>query len=234
MNKGSGDRPKASGDEGAPPNGDPFVLEQSFPTPDTLFEPHRLPPITALNVCIALDASAMLLPYKVNSASLAELGNVYEQLAKQKRLFIPARAAREFARNRNTQLGDLVHNLKQRREALSKLPPILAALPEFKDAADGMEAARSAYLKLEEVVKGWRGDDPVSSLYAKIFKETIVDLDLSKEALKQLESEKSRRYRDKVPPGYKDASKDDGGIGDFLIWKTLLLLGSKEKKIWCL
>ena len=42
--------------------------------------------------------------------------------------------------------------------------------------------------------------------------------------------EKSRRYRDKVPPGYKDASKDDGGIGDFLIWKTLLQLGSKEKK----
>jgi hypothetical protein len=33
-----------------------------------------------------------------------------------------------------------------------------------------------------------------------------------------------------VPPGYKDASKDDGGIGDFLIWKTLLLLGEREKK----
>jgi hypothetical protein len=53
---------------------------------------------------------------------------------------------------------------------------------------------------------------------------------LSDETRKQLHNEKSRRYKNKVPPGYKDASKDDGGIGDFLIWKTLLLLGEREKK----
>ena len=39
------------------------------------------------------------------------------------------------------------------------------------------------------------------------------------------------RSIEKRPPGYKDASKDDGGIGDFLIWKTLLALGSKGKDI---
>ena len=157
MNKGSGDRAKVSGDE-ASPNGDPLFLETLFPDPDTLFEPHRLPPITELSVCIALDASAMLLPYKVNSASLAELGDVYERLAKQKRLFIPARAARNSPET-ETLTGDLVHNLKHRREALSELPPILAALPELEDAVDGMEAARRAYLRLEEQVRGWRGDD---------------------------------------------------------------------------
>ena len=79
MSKGSSDdRKTSSGDE--PSNGDPFVLEGLFPDLDTLFEPHALPPITDPSVCIALDASAMLLPYKVNSASLAELGKVYEQL----------------------------------------------------------------------------------------------------------------------------------------------------------
>lgn len=35
----------------------------------------------------------------------------------------------------------------------------------------------------------------------------------------------------KRPPGYKDAAKDDGGIGDFLIWKTLLSLASKKKDL---
>lgn len=33
-----------------------------------------------------------------------------------------------------------------------------------------------------------------------------------------------------IPPGYKDAAKDDLGIGDFLIWLTILELGSRNQK----
>ena len=40
--------------------------------------------------------------------------------------------------------------------------------------------------------------------------------------------EMTRRYKQAIPPGYKDASKPDGGIGDFLIWKTILNLGEKN------
>jgi hypothetical protein len=37
------------------------------------------------------------------------------------------------------------------------------------------------------------------------------------------------RYAHGIPPGYKDQSKGDGGIGDFLIWKTILKLGEDRK-----
>lgn len=38
-----------------------------------------------------------------------------------------------------------------------------------------------------------------------------------------------RRAEAKIPPGYKDNRKDDEGIGDFLIWKTLLKVGQDRK-----
>jgi hypothetical protein len=50
------------------------------------------------------------------------------------------------------------------------------------------------------------------------------------EARKSYLAEMKWRYPHKVPPGYKDAGKEDGGIGDFLIWKSLLKLGEREKK----
>ena len=33
-----------------------------------------------------------------------------------------------------------------------------------------------------------------------------------------------------IPPGYKDAAKDDLGVGDFLIWLTILDIRSKNRK----
>jgi len=72
----------------------------------------------------------------MSSGSLSVLGDVYNQLAKQGRLFVPARAAREFAKNRNNELGNLIQNLKMRRERLSDLPPILANMPGYKDARE--------------------------------------------------------------------------------------------------
>src|SRR5262249_48178151 len=34
----------------------------------------------------------------------------------------------------------------------------------------------------------------------------------------------------KIPPGYKDASKDDRGVGDLLIWMTILEIGAERQK----
>ena len=34
----------------------------------------------------------------------------------------------------------------------------------------------------------------------------------------------------KRPPGYKDGAKDGGGVGDFLIWKTIATLGEQKKE----
>jgi hypothetical protein len=41
------------------------------------------------------------------------------------------------------------------------------------------------------------------------------------------------RYAHSIPPGYKDKGKADDGIGDLLVWKTLLQIG-RERKSDCI
>ena len=46
----------------------------------------------------------------------------------------------------------------------------------------------------------------------------------------ELQADLSRRTRLKLPPGYKDASKPDGGIGDVITWHSILRLGKTHRK----
>ncbi len=88
----------------------------------------------------------------MSSGSLSVLGDVYNQLAKQGRLFVPARAAREFAKNRNNELGNLIQNLKMRRKVFpccSRSCETLRAARSIADAKDRREARR----------EGWRRQD---------------------------------------------------------------------------
>jgi hypothetical protein len=73
-------------------------------------------------------------------------------------------------------------------------------------------------------MQGWNWDDPVSTLYSRLFTtDCIIDPPFDKDAVQK---ELELRYRHNIPPGYKDASKDDGGVGDYLIWKTILEIGT--------
>jgi len=173
----------------------------------------------------------MLLPYKMSSGSLSVLGEVYARLAEEGRLFVPARAAREFVKNRNNELGNLIQNLKVRRERLNDLPPILADLPGYQDARDGGKEVRRAYEQLEAAIKSWRGNDPVTMLYEKVFpSSSFIDLPNDEKSREGYRQELERRTRNLIPPGYKDAAKGDDGIGDLLIWLTLLKIGNASKK----
>jgi hypothetical protein len=84
--------------------------------------------------------------------------------------------------------------------------------------------------KIETVIKQWHGDDPVSKLYSSIFqKDMVIDLASDAPGRKNQLQDFERRTKNQIPPGYKDASKPDGGIGDVLIWQTILQLGSTRK-----
>jgi len=65
----------------------------------------------------------------------------------------------------------------------------------------------------------------VSVLYSQIFDvNVIVDPDFSESAMQK---DLKRRTNSKTPPGYKDASKEDEGVGDLLIWHTILHIGKE-------
>jgi hypothetical protein len=80
---------------------------------------------------------------------------------------------------------------------------------------------------LQQKLAEWPWADHVNSLYRELFtKARVIVHDLKEdELLKQLDW----RYRHGVPPGYKDKDKADSGIGDLVIWHSILKLGKERQ-----
>lgn len=97
--------------------------------------------------------------------------------------------------------------------------PLLESLDQYQKALeleknlnDSITAYNSAINSLLDLIGEWYWNDPVSALYGELFAQNVV-LDPAqdeKEITKRLEHD----VLHKLPPGYKDARKDDEGIGD--------------------
>jgi hypothetical protein len=188
--------------------------------------------------CIVLDTNALLVPYGTGAQALSQVEQTYRQLLKEGRLIVPAQVAREFARNRVTKLAELHQRLVRRRSQLLSFQqgsyPLLDHLDEYKrlrEVEKKLDSLSSEYRDLiasvVEHVKSWEWNDPVSILYGKLLTpDVVVDIVKTTEDVK---AEHARRTLHKIPPGYRDESKDDNGIGDLLIWLTILEVGSVRK-----
>ena len=219
---------------------DEFALEDTFPSAAELFEPHTAPSAADDNVLVALDTNALLLPYEIKVGNLATLKSVYEQLSNKKRLWVPDRVVREFVRNRDLKLAYLIKALEDRKSRelpAADMPPILETIPAFDDATKSLRdlaEVRKKYVRaIDELIsemKNWRGDDPVIKMYSEILRSNIAVLALDPETRKSLLKEWRWRLKNRIAPGYKDGAKSDTGIGDFLVWKTLIALGQDHKK----
>lgn len=219
---------------------DHFLLGRLFPEPHNVFQPTAAVDPSSANVVVALDTNALLLPYQLGKSNLASLAKVYAKLAGENRLFLPEQVAREFIKNRDRKLADMVQAVEDRTSRLAGLDVDVSSLllegfadreALIKAAVDHEEAAK-AYLSqlraLAKQMKAWRGDDPVSAIYAATFgKEHLINPGVPNE---QVMEELHYGLLHQVPPGYKDASKDDQGIGDVIVWLSLLNLGKTSGK----
>lgn len=223
------------------PNADKFVLNTTYPDAASVFGA-VLQPLSAVKdtAVIILDTNVLLVPFAVNSQTLEPIRGAYQKLASAGRLVVPGQVAREFARNRATKLAELYRQLLDRK---SKLPsegigkhPLLENLPVYQEAmAKEAELLRAAadygdqLTKIADVVRSWTWNDPVSELYRELFLgEVVIDPVLDKE---EIERELSYRFANHLPPGYKDAGKPDTGVGDFLIWKTILQVAARKMHV---
>jgi predicted nucleic acid-binding protein len=211
---------------------DPFILEATFPDSAAIFT-FKPKPVTEVveKGLIFLDTNVLLAPYQASQEQLNELGSVYEKLVGEKRLVIPARVAREFARHRLGKLKELVDSWDAARNANLqvagvKANPILGVLPEYEQVKAIEQQLREKvgeYRKAMDAVRGrianWYMDDPVSELYRTVLPSAITECATSTDKLK----ESSRlRWVHEIPPGYRDGEKPDEGIGDVVIWHTIL------------
>lgn len=221
---------------------DKFVLDKVFATPSTVFSvcTPRLANLHADSLYV-FDTNALLAPYRLGAGQADEIAKVYRGLAQTDRLFVPARAVQEFARNRTNVLKEMYDSLYEWQSKLESVPslektqcPMLEGRQPYQElieASEALSAARKKYGKsLTAVMKDltdWCWDDPVSVLYKELFVDSRI-INHDKKPDEVLESLDFRRTH-KLPPGYKDGAKDDEGIGDLLIWLSLLKLGKDRK-----
>ncbi len=215
-----------------------FHWEERFTDASILLESHRVKPATSSDVLIALDTNALLLPYVLKEAGgIAEYKKVLRDLAKKKRLIVPERVLREFFKNRDKKIAELIKGLVQNKSQFvlpAALPPLLEDLESSKKASESLDEIKkvkkdydAAFDKVIGVMKGWQGDDPVTLLYAEVFSGAVFGHEGENQ---QVHQEWMTRCKNEIPPGYKDQDKPDTGIGDFLIWKSLIKAAKERGK----
>ncbi|MBF0585292.1 DUF4935 domain-containing protein [Prosthecochloris sp. N3] len=217
-----------------------FLIEEILPEATGFFEeePQGLE-LAIGDADIVLDTNVLLIPFGAGAASLIQIAKVYSEIKGRNRLYIPAQVAREFIKNRPNKLAQLYQGISDKISKLA-IPdslsyPILESVDHFQELNEKISKIeelkvelKAAAKKVRSTIKNWGWNDPVSQAYRPIFsKEIVISPEIDRE--KTLE-EMLRRYEQAIPPGYKDASKPDSGIGDFLIWKTILHLGKENKR----
>ena len=217
---------------------DPLVRDRLFPEPASIFSFTPAALEEALkDGLVVVDTNVLLVPYTTGKASLEQIRRTYERLVAEDRLRIPAQVAREFAEHRAEKLKLLFHQLSRKRNVnfeSSQYPLLenLATYSEMRRCEDEISSKLSEYRKqigtLLATVEEWQWNDPVSTIYRELFKSSIV-VDPTLDRAELLEDLKYRQDHH-IPPGYKDANNPYSGIGDYLIWKTLLYMGEKESR----
>lgn len=220
---------------------DIFHHSKTYPKADRIFVT-ELPKIESIkdNCVFVLDTNALLVPFSTGSDSLEEIAKILTILKNKKQLKIPDQVAREFADNRPKKLGEMFYALNNKRNGISEHKigsyPLLEGLPEYNETLDLekqlqqlVSKYRKSIGKVVDTVKNWSWDDPVSLIYRKLFTPEVIHLLNVDE--KEVQKDLNYRYLHKIPPGYKDNEKEDSGIGDFLIWLSILDIGKAKKNV---
>lgn len=234
-----GKKPKS--DKREPARHDPLIRDQIYPDPAAVFTfaPKPLSQVKDTGVFV-LDANVLLFPYRTGKLALHAIQNVYSLLQKKGRLVVPNQAAREFATHRFTKIEELFSSVHQWRESLQNVPEYSSPSLEFisdyqeykKDRAEAnsrISKCRAAADEFQKQLPEWYHNDPVLSVYRDIFTANVlvgplIDGDV-------IISDSENRNLHLIPPGScrEDVKKTDGGIGDKLIWHTILGLGETRK-----
>jgi len=204
---------------------------------------------------IVLDTNSLLNLYRYSEETRKKY---FEILLKVKsRLFLTEQVSLEFYKNRYTlianrtlfiqELNDLLNsyhekllNILKNSSGENKYNAALSILKHeeelrttiIKEIEHSSEKINQQlnYFKQDIDFKYIQGKDPILAEIIEIFKEKISEGFSDKEKEK-IYTEGEKRYSKKIPPGYKDETKEfPDKYGDLIVWKELQRISKKLKK----
>jgi len=221
---------------------DKFYLKKVFPEADKIFEFKFKDFENIKDNCIYIfDTNVLFVPFLISKKGLKDYKKIFKQLKSKHKLYIPARVAREFAKNRGENIKSIFRKLQEARDRLNKGGFDLNNLPildeeenykRVKEIETEVNKLKEDYReKIDELslyIKSWNWNDPVSEFYNELWdKEMIIDV---KKDETELQKDLEFRIEHQIAPGFKDSKKIDNGIGDLIIWQTILELAKDKQK----
>ncbi len=190
------------------------------------------------------DANILLNLYRYSDSTRNEFLRLLEKI--KDRVWLPHRAAEEYLNNRLSVIGqqeesyDLtiksIENLKKGLDNARQHPFVSKETmgkinSTFETLCDELKDNQKVHSK--RIL-----NDEIKESISKIF-DNRVGLPFIKEELEKLITDGEERYKQKIPPGFKDASKSSGSevfaeqckkYGDLIVWKQVLKHSSEIKK----
>ncbi|MCY9352603.1 PIN-like domain-containing protein [Bacillus licheniformis] len=201
-----------------------------------LYQPR---PVSELlkNSTIVIDTNVLLAAYQWREVTVNEVLKTLQQIKEEGRLKIPLQVIKEFSKNRTKEIKQRMNDIDQ---VISKLQrdkkPVRERVPmlEGNDILKKIEILQENHHKaLKEYKDGLveLRDHLKKLFYEDHFLDKVLEIadgailfpqdgktdeDLIKEA--------EERFKNKMPPGYKDDSKEENSSGDYIIWSSILQL----------
>ncbi|WP_375283909.1 PIN-like domain-containing protein [Sphingobium yanoikuyae] len=221
---------------------DAFWLTDLYPDPLALISHNIVDLADVTPDCIVvLDGNILLWPYEYSTSSLKAVEDVYSKLAKEGRLIVPAQSIREYYKHRSNKVAAISEKI----DGVSKRQnfQVFDKISILEDDNDYIEARKLAseivnigknisekLNKINKRLKDGIGSDPVSIIYREAFEDCIFEIPLQPADRQELLLDAKRRSRLGIAPGFKDDGKADGGVGDLIIWKTLIQEAKTRKR----
>jgi len=159
-------------------------------------------------------------------------------LSGENRLRIPLQVIKEFSANRPKELILRINDLEviisglQAQKPLNEKVPILEGKEIYVTTEklqtqfnNSLKDYRQGLVKLRDELKELFNNDTYLEKLQEIVTESFFYSDDQK-TVDELIKEAEKRFKNKIPPGYKDNSKEDNSAGDFIIWDSILHLNS--------
>jgi len=175
----------------------------------------------------AFDANVLLNLYRYSNDTRESFLAIMRE--HRDRLWIPHHAALEFLRQRPTVIAGQAKKYEELRKDIAKIRKTLETdrqhpflSDESQDALFGVfDKVQEELQDGEEKLYSRLQDDPILMEVAKLLDDRVGEA-FEDETVGQHLSEGQRRCEEEVPPGYKDASKDENAFGDYFVWRQIL------------
>lgn len=179
------------------------------------------------------DTNVLLNLYRYSQNTRKELIEAISSF--QDRVWMPHHIATEFMKNRNKIIFETIKSFESLKEMSDEF--VESCMKSIKLKEENPEI-----VELKSILNSWLekhieenlrvnnpSNDEILNKVLELFEDKVGEV-INEEKMEEISNEGEKRFKDKIPPGYKDGRKDENGYGDFIIWREIIEYSQNNKK----